>query len=445
MTSWNEISPQANDLLDGLLSAEEEQLLLRRIAGNADLRLRFQELRILKEGLLQLSTERAPDDLADKVLAALQSESAAVPAGGADASGPSRPWLRLVVRYGAVAASLLAVLFIGSLFLDREEALGPASLNDVAQVDRDDFEAKQNAGLRDAAEERSQAPEAASIEERLREEQDKTLDRSWDAKKGAEQADEAPGLAAGRAQEPAQDLEEKAVERDQQAGELDLGEDLRRVAEVLDASAVAPLSDLLASLEQSARMGLLAKEAGDELPDSVRAEAATRSKRERPQEAVSTPEGEAGLKSRAAPAKTAQSAGLATPEFPVLFAARRPPLVAGGAGRLAGESQDPLFAGLDGTALEAAKALPRLPAPLLGPIRELLRHYGDRVRFLELDRAGIEKLQSNARAGRITLRDLTRTDSSGPAGPATGSGAQARRLTSKSNEGKYLLMLVFEE
>ena len=63
----------------------------------------------------------------------------------------------------------------------------------------------------------------------------------------------------------------------------------------------------------------------------------------------------------------------------------------------------------------------------------------------ELDRAGIEKLQSNARAGRITLRDLTRTDSSGPAGPATGSGAQARRLTSKSNEGKYLLMLVFEE
>ncbi|MFH0946124.1 MAG: hypothetical protein V2A76_13070 [Planctomycetota bacterium] len=432
MTSWNEILPQVHDLVDGRLSAAEERELLRRIEGNAEFRRRFQELRALKKGLLELSDERAPDDLAARVMAALEPGCAAGPTGHPDDSGTARPWLRLLGRYGALAASLAAVLFIGSLFLDRDGARDPAPATDMAQVDSDEFDAKDDAG------ERSEEPDASILGEEPLEEQDKILDRLQDRKAGLEKA-EAAGLAGGSQEELEQDLEDRkdqVMEGGRQADQPAPVEDLRPVKETLDSAAPAPFSDLLAVLERKALMGKVARD--ESLAAAGPGAAAPPGKKSRREDST-VREGRAASKSRSAPQEAA-------PVSPLLLAARRPAIVAG-ADRLLEEEPDPLFVGLQGTTLPAAEALPLLPEPLLAPARELVRHYGDRVRFLELDRAGLERLRSNAGKGRISLRDLTRPVTPGPAGPAT-PGAKPESASAQgeaSGSQRYLLMLVFEE
>ncbi|MBI4882409.1 MAG: hypothetical protein HY812_22510 [Planctomycetes bacterium] len=135
MTRWEEILPRVNDLLDGRLSAEEEQELRRLLEQDEECARRFHELGAILGGLARLREERVPAGFSARVLEALAAERAP---GGAQGAGTARraPLLHLLARYGALAASFVAVLAVGFLVLRSrgvEDAPSSRSQAEVAQ------------------------------------------------------------------------------------------------------------------------------------------------------------------------------------------------------------------------------------------------------------------------------------------------------------------------
>ncbi len=364
MTRWEGILPRVNDLLDGRLSAAEEQEVRRLLQEDAECARRFEQLRALVSGLKRLRAERAPAGFSGRVLEALAAEPASPGLERARPAGRT-PRLHLLVRYGSLAASLAAVLVIGFLILrggSRESTLSNRAEQEVARGD----------APRPAA-----APAAPSEKGDKWKDEEGKEDAGLLGRLGANRKDgDVPPPAAEEAKAKLEAIEE-AEEPAADAEDL-LAEKVSRVSRDED-----EFQGLVSELAAGVRRLREAAPNQDE------------NKRERPLERAAGA-GAAGAESKAL---------AAADELAGEQAAATVLLALGRVTAAAALDRDMLMAEAE-RALQAGDPLAGVPAEVAEPARRLEERFGGRVRIVAADRAGMLRLLENAAAAGCRIEDL---------------------------------------
>lgn len=440
MNPMDDLTPLLHDLIDGRLPPDESRALEERIAADDDLRRRYAELRSIVSGLREFRNERAPAGFSDRVLR----EIAKVDEDRAPAARASAP-LRLVSRYGSLAAACVAVLTVGILLSSRFDDRGswstleaPRSAAEEGAVERTYVKgdaAAPNDEVSARARDLRLEPGASDAESNeIAEAETETKEDQFDSgyAKAARVRQEAPsrpgeGLVTGGSAptEPSDESERsagpvapvaraKGVEPDEagrreQLESKDAGESGAAVAAKLrDGS--ADDDDAAEGADDGADGGppptrsrlveLLQRLTEGDLP-AVEAPAISDGKAEPP------------LRSEVGRASGgAKKQGEGAPEADVLFAVVRvTPRVAGEAGKAERSDEDvppweDLLANVSYRRLNSEELAARLPPDGRALAAQVVGGAADRLRVLEIDEVDLTRLLGNAAAAGLSLDGL---------------------------------------